>query len=600
MEYRKDIQILRGIAVIQVVLVHLDVGYLNSGFLGVDVFFVVSGYLMAVLYDPLDKRKFYEKRARRLLPAYFATILATLSVALIVTTPNDLQQVYSQSLFAVLFASNVGYWMENSYFDNTAFKPLLHLWSLGVEIQFYFLIPFLCAVFRRLKLSYPLLMAASALACFVVVGVSPKTSFFLLPFRLWEFLLGLGVATYAYKGIRETSAHTLWLGAAALAVIIGFPFVSLDRVGLGFLRGHPGLSALFVCLATATVLSFGLPKRIEANPVSDLLEKIGGRSYSIYLAHFPVIVLFLYQPFSGTVLKAASPGQAVTLAALVAISSAVLFEFVERPFRVTGKTLRWSFASAVAVLGIGYLGTSVQKAIIPEQEMKIYQASFDRDEYRCGKLKRIVDPGALSCEVTESIRVPSHRVLLVGNSHADSIKATFAAAAQTAKVAVYFMIENNPLMKGGVTPEQLIDEARARHVDSIVQHYSPNVVDYRVIARLAALAKENNIRLSFIMPVPVWDRHLPMALWKSLKGLGQTPHQDINDYLNFNKNLIRELSNVDYDKFKVYDVANVLCRSDCLQMSDNGKPLYFDSGHLTLTGSKMLRGVFERVIGDLF
>ncbi len=550
--YRKDVQILRGIAVLLVVLYHLGASGFDSGFLGVDVFFVISGYLMAVMYTPSDKAAFFAKRARRLLPAYLAVVVLTLIAAIFVTTPADFAQVSNQSLFAAFFASNIGFWMENSYFDKEAFKPLLHLWSLGVEIQFYLLVPFLYWAFARARVTYPLILAASALLCFYVDG--------------------------------QTN---------------------------GFRSGHPGLVALLISVATATVLAFGVPERLKSNPISDRLERLGDYSYSIYLAHFPLIVLFLYEPFSGTVLEASSLGQTAALTLMIVCASALLFHLVEQPFRrgraITAPHMMSAIAvlgvSAIAILGIGALGKMAQQATISEKEMAIYQAWFDRDVYRCGKINRIIHPRAISCEITTPIASPSHRVMLVGNSHADSIKATFAAAAQAQNVSVFFMVENDPLTpeRGGVvTPESLVKEAQARKAASIVLHYSPGSIDPHVIHQLAALARENSISLSFIMPVPVWgEKHVPRSLWRHLKQAEELPSQTIADYRNFNRTLVEGLAGIDGGALKVYQVADVLCRKVCLLSAENGKPLYFDEGHLTLTGSGMLRGVFDRVIADL-
>ena len=127
MHYRKDIQILRGISVILVVLFHLQFSGMNSGFLGVDVFFVISGFLMAVLYNPHEKGKFFYRRAKRLLPVYFMIILLTLIAAFIITNPYEYNQVQEQSSFALLFMSNIGFWLQNSYFSKHEFNPLLHL-----------------------------------------------------------------------------------------------------------------------------------------------------------------------------------------------------------------------------------------------------------------------------------------------------------------------------------------------------------------------------------------------------------------------------------------------------------------------------------------
>ena len=194
MEYRKDIQILRGVAVLLVVFFHLEIAGFSSGFLGVDVFFVISGYLMAKMYEPSEKMTFFVKRARRLLPAYFAVVLVTVILATFTITPNDYAQVTRQAGFATFLIPNIGFWLENSYFDKAAFVPLLHLWSLGVEIQFYLLVPVLFWIFQKWKAGYVLFLAGSAVLCFIIVGISPKTSFFWLPCRLWQFLIGFGIA----------------------------------------------------------------------------------------------------------------------------------------------------------------------------------------------------------------------------------------------------------------------------------------------------------------------------------------------------------------------------------------------------------------------
>lgn len=473
MQYRKDIQILRGVAVLLVVLFHLEIAGFESGFLGVDVFFVISGYLMAVMYDPTKTTDFFIKRARRLLPAYFAVVIGTLLLAIAITTPGDYAQVAKQARFSTFFAPNIGFWLENSYFSKAAFKPLLHLWSLGIEIQFYLLVPLLAWAFSKWKPSYAIALIGSAALCFLLVGISPKASFFWLPPRLWEFLLGFGIAKYFYRGPRFQA-----LGLMAFLTLICIPLVQIDGDALGFVHGHPGLMALLSCTATAAVLACGLPRKIEE--ACGLLERIGGWSYSIYLAHFPVIVLFLYQPFSGTVLTTTGIGQTATLAVLVATASALLFRFVEQPFR-KALALRWITASAIITLVIGALGVLIQNSVIPEKEMLIYQAWFDRGEARCGKIRRLLHPFAISCEITEPIISPSNRVLLVGNSHADSIKSTFASIAQERDISVYFMVKNNPLMSGGITPEELIREALFRSADTIVLHYSPSGITASVV-----------------------------------------------------------------------------------------------------------------------
>jgi peptidoglycan/LPS O-acetylase OafA/YrhL len=599
--HQKYIQILRGIAVTLVVLFHLNIPGFKSGFLGVDVFFVISGYLMAVMYDPDNKTLFYLKRAKRLLPSYFVIVVATLLAALFITTLNDLKQVSSQAIFAMFFASNVGYWMENSYFDKAAFKPLLHLWSLGVEIQFYLLLPLLYWVFRRIRGSYWLLLISSGLLCFSMLSISPKTSFFWLPFRLWQFLLGFEVARFSSRNSYGEASSLRWAGAAGIATVICIPLFQVDGESQAFVYGHPGMSSLLICMATATTMYFGVPRSISENPVANVLERIGDYSYSIYLVHFPLIVMFLYRPFSGTVLKLADTAQTIILLFMIGCGSFLLYKYVERPFRSGTFSLSFSkvLAVPIAALGLSLAVPEVQSAFIPRDELAIYRAWDDRDTYRCGKLVRLLQPTSITCEITGPIVMPNRRVLLVGNSHADSLKATFAAAAYAKKVSVFFMVENNPLMPGGISPELLIRKAQSLKADAIVLHYSPGAIPSSVVNQLVGLAKENGLKISLILPVPIWNRHVPMVLWEHLKGIRDLPTQGMNDYARFNGVLISEASKIHYDKFKVYQTADVFCKPDCMLVSSAGKPLYFDAGHLTLTGSQMLRERFDRVIDDL-
>lgn len=543
MGYRKDIQILRGVAVLLVVLFHLSA--FKSGFLGVDVFFVISGYLMAVMYTPGSD--FIARRARRLLPAYFATIAATLLVAALVTTPNDYRQVAEQSLFATAFVPNVGFWLQESYFDKSAFKPLLHLWSLGVEIQFYLLVPVLAWTINRWRASFWLILIGSALFCFAVVEVSPKTSFFWMPLRLWEFLLGFGVARY-YQGPRRG-----WIGLLAAIALLCIPLLPVDAAN------HPGAIAALICLATAAVLAFGMPARVEA--IGTPLEMLGSASYSVYLAHFPVITLLAYEPFEGTRLEARP-----LVYAVVIIASLMLYKLVERPFR---KRAAWIPFAALSIPALCAAGFAVQRLTVPAEQMPIYQALEDRGPYRCGKLNRLLNPLADYCVLT-NVENPTGRVLLAGNSFADSIKSTFASAAEAQGVEVLFPVD----------PDTLEPIA-----DAIVLHYSASGIDSAKIERLVS----SGPRVSLIMPVPTWEDSVPKLLAR-----GERPKRTLSDYQKAHEPILSQLRAI--QGLEIYEPAEILCDPQCAVLSENGKPLYFDHGHLTLTGSETLRPLFDEIL----
>ncbi len=597
-EYRKDIQVLRGIAVGLVVLFHLGVGGFDGGFLGVDVFFVISGYLMALLYDADSKLEFFTRRGRRILPSYFVVAVLTEVVATFLTVPSDSRQVFTQSLTASLFVPNIWFWAENSYFDKAAFKPLLHLWSLGVEIQFYLLVPVIAWCTSRLRIALPVLLTLSAMLCFVVAGVSPKTSFFWTPLRLWEFLIGFAVAK---RGCNGNSGRALpWLGFVCLLSVICIPFSKVDGRTLGFIDGHPGLVALLIACASGVTIALGIPKIIERSWPSSVLAKLGDNSYSIYLAHFPIIVLFLYQPFAGTITGASGLGQLLILTTLVLAGAFLLHVCVENPGRglSTRGLLRLCAVGICLVIAVGQLADAAQRLVTPHNEMLIYDAWNDRAAYRCGKLQRVVHPFAASCEITQPIATPLHRVLLVGNSHADSIKTSFASVAQSRDTSVYFMVENEPLMPGSrITPEAVIEEAISRRADAIVLHYSPGALQVATIADLAQLADQKRIRLDLIMPVPVWDVQIPAALIQHITAGKPLPSRSVEDYRKLNHPLMDGIQKI--PGVRAYGTADIFCTPECILVSPEGRPLYFDADHLTLSGSRMLRGVFERIIADL-
>lgn len=599
MDYRKDIQILRGISVLLVVLYHLDLAWFKSGFLGVDVFFVISGFLMAALYTPDRIRDFFSKRAKRLLPAYFVTILVTLVLATVFVSPYEYGSVTQQALFGTFFLSNIGFWLENSYFSKVAFSPLLHLWSLGVEIQFYALLPALAWAFKKIKFSYFAALLGSLLLCFFVLEKSDKTAFFMMPLRLWEFLIGYGIAKRFSKPVVDSTSPRRWLGMLFLLALLCIPLIPVNGRAESFLNGHPGLFALFVCLMTAGLLTVGLPPQIEALPIATALESLGKYSYSIYLVHFPVIVLFLYQPFSGTVLGASNWVQALALVVLIVVLSLLMHFLVENRFRINGKAYQLSAVCAVLVWVLSPAGMTIQKLKYAEKEWFIYQSWADRAEYRCGNLRRMADPSAITCNLTDQLASPRYRILLVGDSHSDSIKHTFASAAAAQNVEVRFMVDNDPLLDGGLSVDELLEEATKRKSNALIVHYSPDNIEVETIRKLVEKASGQGLPVSFILPVPTWKQSVPQLLWKQMKFGEPLPGQTLADYQTSYQSLAASLGQIADPHFRVYPVAELFCTPNCTLTDPAGHPLYFDPTHLTLSGSELLRPLFEQVITDL-
>lgn len=585
MTYRFDIQILRGIAVILVVLFHLNIPFFDYGFLGVDAFFVISGFLMALLYQRGQMGNFYRRRAARLLPAYFATVFFTLLVATALVLPSEAAQVSEQGLYASFFASNIGFWMQNSYFSKAEFNPLLHLWSLGVEIQFYLFVPLLVWLHRKSRVLLALGAFGALAAAFVLVMISPKTAFFIMPFRIWQFLIGAGVAWYLTRLGTPRTARP-WLGLTSLFVVLGLAMIYPVRGQLeDIILGHPGLAALLISLATAGVLAFGLPIQVENSVPGRVLGKLGDWSYSIYLAHFPVIVLALYQPFSGTILTPNNAVQTMLLGLAITICSTLLYLLFERRQIWSG-----SFRGMAVLISAGILcsvlSLPVARWSYDAQRLNILSAFQDRPPYRCGKLIRVMQPTAQLCELT-GLPESAPALALVGDSHADSVKASLVQIARERGYRLFFTVSNVPVV-GKPRIDPLIERLTARGIVGVIVHFS-SVSALRAFEHgFDPALRDAGIEAVWLLDVPTFAQSVPLTIWNNPELGGMEP-------INFDT--VSELQNaLSAANISHFDPRPLFCTTDCTVMDAEKRPFYFDDDHLTLTGARQLEPIMDIII----
>lgn len=327
-EHRFDIQVLRGIAVLFVLAFHAFPGIARGDFLGVDLFFVLSGYLVTrIILDGLERGTFtfagfYLRRARRLLPAAWTTLLATTLLGWLFLTSAQWHDYLRQLYGALAFVANVALLFQAGYFDSAAAtKPLLHTWSLSLEEQYYLILPVALAFTpRRWRLALILagLIASLAIALvWTTLAGKANLAFYLLPARAWELLAGSLCAWLAIH--RRPAVAPVWQ-RLALAAIIGICVTAADHI-------QPGWPAIAVCAATALIL-LGADGWLPENPVTRAAARIGDWSYSIYLIHWPLLC------FAGLVYLGNPP---TWLKCDLLLASIVLgwlqFRHVEQPLR---------------------------------------------------------------------------------------------------------------------------------------------------------------------------------------------------------------------------------------------------------------------------
>lgn len=360
--FRPDIEGLRALAVGGVIAFHFGMSDLPGGFIGVDIFFVISGYLITrhLMQEigrtgTVDLWRFYGRRARRLLPAALLVIAATLAAGYFILSPSE-QQLYAKgALFASSYVINL--WLLRWSFDyfaaDAATNPFLHFWSLSVEEQFYLLWPALLLLVARLRpdlrgLATFLGIAAllSFVACVWMTAVSQPWAFYFSPLRAWEFAVG---------GLVSLAAAGRWAAGFRLAPAMGWAglgLICLAYLAVSETDPFPGVIAAIPVLGTALLLLSGA-RPSSRSPAALLslppLQWIGKLSYSLYLWHWPVIV------FATILVPDLSLGDRLACLALTVILSLASYHLVENPLRLNG----WLSARVSRSLGLAMVLTAL-------------------------------------------------------------------------------------------------------------------------------------------------------------------------------------------------------------------------------------------------
>lgn len=656
--YRPEIDGLRSIAVLTVILFHYGTPGFSGGFIGVDIFFVISGFLIgSILWhelqttDRIDLIGFYSKRFRRIAPAFSAMALVTSLFASAILLPFDLREFGKELLSSSTYTSNIYFYLNAGYFDTAAEQKLfLHTWSLSVEEQFYIVLPLFLLIAIRFTRSISTLLAAVAvisfLLCLLATARAPDAAFYLFPFRAWELLAGVSLGIWALNNSWHFAIHRAvsWVGL----ILIGLA-VALIEPGHGF----PGLWALLPVAGAVLIIANGRNQNaVNAVLASQLAVFIGLLSYSLYLWHWPILVLTRY--YVGDHLSGA------TLAAcLIAtfVASWLSWKYVEMPFR--RRKLTRSFNVIAAGCATSVVGATLGALFyvqngLPGRFSKDVAGhigasqDFLQDWRRC----RIETQGPLktieTCRLGPEGQEP--RVLVWGDSHVRGFKEGLALAADEAGVpGLLVWTAGCPPVIGitkkesSATPAQ---DARCSQINARIVQALPNVPsvvsvlligrwNYYVEGRGVGLDQHNTISIRSSLPTEAVEDPAS-AMEDALKHtiqemassgirtflLQQTPEIANYDSRVFAKRLAHGIA-LDGGANKlsatlarnqaearsarsralisriaretdlvVLDPWPDLCDTERCSAIKNGQPIYFDNNHLTNTGARALRHLF--------
>lgn len=441
LSYRADIDGLRAIAVLAVVLFHAEIPPFSGGFVGVDVFFVISGYLITglILKDTEAGRftvgRFYERRIRRIFPALFAMLFVALIAGSFVLLPDDFFDLGNTAIGATFFAANFVFAKELGYFGSSAeLSPLLHTWSLAVEEQFYIVYPLLVMLLvrrwdRGLGPVLWLLLLASLGYSIWAVEAAPRAAFFLFPSRAWELLLGAVIAAGAIPRINGRIAREV-------CALGGLGLIGWAVFGFAETTPFPGAAALIPAAGTALIVATGASTVTGRGLAWQPLVFVGLISYSLYLWHWPMLVM------ARQVLVTTSLPVEATVGVLLAsvVLAVVSWRSVEQPFR-RGRFRAWPramvFRAASGAMGLGLVAglivtwTDGLPGRLPPEVLAIAAVRDDYSvEARTCMADALAGASAGLCDLGADDG--GHSFLYWGDSHAGALLPGLDAAARRA------------------------------------------------------------------------------------------------------------------------------------------------------------------------
>lgn len=590
---RSDIQYLRAVAVLLVIFYHAGFSLFQNGFLGVDIFFVVSGYLMATLYNGVAPRKFLEARIRRLAPSLGLISLVTLLVSFTVVTPFQFKEISKETVLGITGLSNFYFWNDDTYFTPGRFRPLLHLWTLSVELQFYLLFPFVSRIIKEKKWPWLVVLGMSFTFSQLILYKSPKTAFFLLPTRLWEFAFGVLAAGVTGTIVGKSKKNRLALIAISSLGLTGALLLNINPDSRNGLFGHPGLAALLVTFSTALILSLNIDLGKSNSIPSRIVLSIGNSSYAIYLIHYPLFIAMNYSPYYPSRTHIEDPIWKIAAVLLAVILGVVVTNQIENPLLNRRIGVKRIFVGGLTLVVICFALVPINRNFSTTTSQNISESLEDRSHYRCGKLFRVFNPSSNICEIVHSKNQKASRVLLLGNSHADAIKSELGEIAEADNFNLFFWVDNNPFNSSGRNLSVIVSEIKKERIDIVVLHSSYGYPNKWEIEELIRLTEHQGTKFSMVESIPTYLESVPILEYKKSQGETISFSEVVNPESLHEK---EEYMDIPSSRFEYIPSQRVFCEVECVWGSAQGELFYFDSNHLTLTGAKLLNPILRQIV----
>ena len=633
MQYRADIDGLRSVAVLLVLIYHFDlVPGISAGFTGVDVFFVISGFLITrVIADHLKAGTFrlgdfYLRRIRRLAPSLFAVNIAAFAVGAFVLFPADFEALAKQTIATQAYVSNIYFWQTINYFGLSADQvPMLHTWSLAVEEQFYLLFPLFMMVVARVAghTRLAIAIAGAALASFVLnlllVHAKPEAVFYLLPTRAWELLIGGALALVSHRVVLSRWGAEVVAGLGLIGILLGA--VVLDKNSV-----FPGWAALLPCLGGAAIIAAGTTRGALVNRLlgTRLPVYVGKISYSLYLVHWPIAVYA----------RALAEGPVAwpirwACFALSVVLAALLYHFIENRWRRPqgaerpGRTLAvyGGTLAAVVIASVVVIQTKGWPGRFNPQQLAFAKAASDRHlAPRACDGRHDFDPPPCRFGRADG----DTRAVVWGDSHALASYSAFAEYFDLANIDGRFTFKHAcpPLL--GVTLRK-DGGTCARYNQSVLERISQDhsietvylVSLWRQIREGAAVSPDGSPAPAFstafeetlsalndagkrvvvMGPVPTYPFDVPTWLARHTKG-NDIPSTKLTLDLH-HEGTAYFWSTVDRHRHlidSVVDPARGLCTPEC-RVVVGETVLYADSNHISRSGNRFLTEILVEQLG---